>query len=47
MAEFFDGAGVNDTEVEKLRLSFLELFRPRVNFSAKPKVEVKNFVLVC
>ena len=43
--EIFDGAGVNQNEVEKLRNFFLELFRPRANFGAKKKVELQTFVL--
>ncbi len=43
--EIFDGAGVNQNEVEKFRNFFLELFRPRANFGAKEKVELQTFVL--
>ena len=43
--EIFDGAGVNDTLVEKFRNFLLEIFRPRVNFGARPKVELQTFVL--
>ena len=43
--EIFDSAGLKDPEVEKFRNFFLGLFRPRVNFESKEKVELKTFVL--
>ncbi len=45
ITEICDGTGVRDPEVGKIPKIFFELFRPRVNFGAKQKSELKNFVL--
>ncbi len=45
--EIFDGAGVNDTKIEKFQKKILELFRPRANFGGKEKVELQTFVNHC
>ncbi len=43
--EIFDDMGVKDPEVQKFRKKNLKLSRPRFNFGAKQKSELKNFVL--
>ena len=43
--EIFKGAGVKHHDVEKFWKLVLVLFRPKVNFGAKQKVELQTFVL--
>ena len=44
ITEFCDGTVVRDPEVGKIQKIFFELFRPRVNFGRKQKVDLQNFV---